>query len=265
MTYTLKQTVFLRVKKWVPHFSITNGQASYISMPINSRDWRNKFSLAMGFRPDPLKSNFEDDIELPEIEDSDAIPDQIPGADGVLLFASDAQGPNRDFIWLGVHRGFVEFRYDLGFGPAKLQSSIKISRGKWNFVRIIRQGKYVMMIINEREKITGEAPGNSNLLRISGNLNIGGIPPKFPGKPDPEGGAGFFGCIKDFILNNRIVELPNPKTREQKLLKHISGNTELIKGLLGGVEKIKSVNVGSCKSYRKNKRKLKRAAENRRH
>ena len=123
-----------------------------------------------------------------------------------------------------------------------------------------------MMIVNEREKISGEAPGKTNTLDISGSINIGGIPPKYPGRSTDEGGAGFFGCIKDFILNNRIVDLPNPYTREQRLLSHIEKQNdvkrdELIKGLMGDMRQAKSVNVGSCKSYRKNKKKKRRKRE----
>ena len=106
-TYTLKQTIFLRVKKWVPHFTVQNGQVSYMSLPMDAKNWINKFSFAMGFRPDPI-SGFSDD-------------GQIPGADGVLLFADDKEGGGNNFIWLGVHRGQVEFRFDLGGGPAKLR------------------------------------------------------------------------------------------------------------------------------------------------
>ena len=278
--YTLKKVVYLKVKKWVPHFIQTDRSVSYISMNLDTNAWSDRFSLAMGFRPDPLATaflrvnilekklkthmfSFFDDFfpvcamsvqchahfstRCTELSENTG---QIPGADGVLLFASGMGNMLSDFIWLGIHRGHLEFRYDLGSGSTRMISKIRIMRGKWNFVRVMRQGKYAMMVVNEREKISGESPGDRNSLDLSGDLYIGGF-----GDVE-EGGAGFHGCIKDFILNRRMVDFPNPYTAG------MNGEGQIDVGAYNGTSsyssewsKSKSVNVGSCTSFRvKNKK-----------
>ena len=87
-----------------------------------------------------------------------------------------------------------------------------------------------MMVVNERDKVSGETPGVKTTLDVGGSLFIGAYPALEEG---PNKGAGFHGCIKDIVFNRRNLELPNPNSKEEQI-----GET---------------VNVGSCRSFRKNK------------
>ena len=57
-----------------------------------------------------------------------------------------------DFMSLGLREGRVEFRFDVGSGPAIIQSD-PIEMGRWHTVRIKRnhkEGVYVCMFIYVR-------------------------------------------------------------------------------------------------------------------
>lgn len=46
-----------------------------------------------------------------------------------------------DFISLVLSNGYVEFRYELGSGPAILRSANPVEMGKWHIVKISRERK----------------------------------------------------------------------------------------------------------------------------
>ena len=62
--------------------------------------------------------------------------------------------------------GFVEFRYDLGVGPAILKSSIQIKLGHWHRLVAKRYHQDGFMSLDGTDKITGQTVGSIKTLNV---------------------------------------------------------------------------------------------------
>lgn len=57
---------------------------------------------------------------------------------GLILYNGQQSGGSGDFVSLGLNSGFVEFRFDVGSGPAIIKSTLPVSLGQWHTVQLIR-------------------------------------------------------------------------------------------------------------------------------
>lgn len=57
---------------------------------------------------------------------------------GLILYNGQQSGGSGDFVSLGLNGGFVEFRFDVGSGPAVIKSALPVSLGQWHTVKLIR-------------------------------------------------------------------------------------------------------------------------------
>ena len=71
--------------------------------------------------------------------------------------------------------GFVEFRYDLGVGPAILKSSIQIKLGHWHRLVAKRYHQDGFMSLDGTDKITGQTVGSIKTLNVEQLAFMGGI------------------------------------------------------------------------------------------
>lgn len=53
---------------------------------------------------------------------------------GVILW----QGERRDHFAIGLRDGFLEFRFELGSGPAVLQSLSPVNDSQWHSIKVYR-------------------------------------------------------------------------------------------------------------------------------
>ena len=71
---------------------------------------------------------------------------------GVILFNSfsDIDFSDREYIYLLIVNGFVEFRYDNGIGsePVKLRSGIQLQLDKWHYIEASKYGHIGSLIVN---------------------------------------------------------------------------------------------------------------------
>lgn len=67
---------------------------------------------------------------------------------GLLLYNGQKRGQG-DFISLVLNNGYVEFRFELGSGPAIIRSDNPVEMGQWHLVKISRHhknGKYIFKL-----------------------------------------------------------------------------------------------------------------------
>uniref|UniRef100_A0A8C1R3F5 Agrin n=1 Tax=Cyprinus carpio TaxID=7962 RepID=A0A8C1R3F5_CYPCA len=102
----------------------------------------------------------------------------------VVLLANDSKGMifyngqktdgKGDFISLSLNDGILEFRYDLGKGPAVIRSKEKIKLNEWNTVSLERASRKGEISINGKDPVRGEAPHTD--LNLKESLFVGGAP-----------------------------------------------------------------------------------------
>ena len=96
--------------------------------------------------------------------------------DGVLFYAPAGGGSQaNDFISIGVLDGYVEFRYDLGVGPAILKSSVPIKLGHWHRLVAKRYHQDGFLAIDGIDKITGQTVGSIKTLNVDKMAYFGGF------------------------------------------------------------------------------------------
>ncbi|XP_056589728.1 agrin isoform X3 [Triplophysa dalaica] len=108
----------------------------------------------------------------------------------VVLLANDSKGMifyngqktdgKGDFISLSLNDGILEFRYDLGKGPAVIRSKEKIKLNEWNTVNLERASRKGEITINGKDPVKGESPksrkGQHTDLNLKESLFVGGAP-----------------------------------------------------------------------------------------
>uniref|UniRef100_A0A671PS38 Agrin n=1 Tax=Sinocyclocheilus anshuiensis TaxID=1608454 RepID=A0A671PS38_9TELE len=104
----------------------------------------------------------------------------------VVLLANDSKGMifyngqktdgKGDFISLSLNDGILEFRYDLGKGPAVIRSKEKIKLNEWNTVNLERASRKGEISINGKDPVRGEAPNQHTDLNLKESLFVGGAP-----------------------------------------------------------------------------------------
>jgi dystroglycan 1 len=65
-------------------------------------------------------------------------PTAVPG---LILYNGQQKGGGGDFVSLGLNNSYVEFRFDVGSGPAVIKSDRQIRIGEWHTVKLSRTRK----------------------------------------------------------------------------------------------------------------------------
>ncbi|KAE8751005.1 hypothetical protein FOCC_FOCC002433 [Frankliniella occidentalis] len=98
--------------------------------------------------------------------------------DGALLY--DGQRLNSagrgDFIALSLHAGRVDFRFDLGSGPARIVSEEVVEPGVWHSVRISRTDRAGSLQLDNGTVVRGLSGAPLNELNLDLPLYVGGVP-----------------------------------------------------------------------------------------
>jgi len=121
---------------------------------------------------------------------------------GVILW----QGQRRDYFAIGLREGFLEFRFELGSGPAVLLSSLPVNDGQWHTVEVFRSFKEGSLKVDDTEPVNGTSADGSLGLNVKGPILIGGgdnIVEMTYRKFD----TGFTGCVRRIYFKSRKINL----------------------------------------------------------
>ena len=117
---------------------------------------------------------------------------------GVLLYAGDVTR-STDFISLTLTNSRVEFRNNLGSGPARIMSS-PVSMYEWHTIEASRSLRSGTLIINSTEFSNGTSPGTTSQLNVIGFLYLGGIDTYSIVSKSIGVNSGFAGCIVELVV-----------------------------------------------------------------
>ncbi|XP_066058873.1 basement membrane-specific heparan sulfate proteoglycan core protein isoform X2 [Chamaea fasciata] len=123
--------------------------------------------------------------------------------DGLLLFSAGKAAPVEDFVALALIGGHIEFRYELGSGPAVLRSAEPVALGQWHWVTAERLHKDGTLVVDDATPLKRSSPGKSQGLNLRSPLYLGGTEPPLR----PPTNASFHGCIGEVSISGKRLEL----------------------------------------------------------
>jgi len=126
---------------------------------------------------------------------------------GLLLYNGYTSDRSGDFISLGLVNGYLEYRFDLGTGPAIIRSRQPISLHQWHVVRASRTGRDGYMQIDNQAAVEGLAKGAYTQLTLTLDLFIGGHRNFDEVAKNAQQSQAFKGCIQKVIINERPMRM----------------------------------------------------------
>ncbi|KAH3696364.1 hypothetical protein DPMN_083828, partial [Dreissena polymorpha] len=112
-----------------------------------------------------------------------------------------------DFISLALDGGFIEYRFDLGTGPAIIRSRQPIKLNHWHTVKISRTGMEGVMEVDDDERVIGLSQGAFTQLTVTQNMFIGGHRNFDETSKQANVTKSFVGCIQKLIINKKHIHL----------------------------------------------------------
>ncbi|XP_056156000.1 agrin [Lampris incognitus] len=97
-------------------------------------------------------------------------------SNGLIFYNGQKTDGKGDFISLLLNNGILEFRYDLGKGPAVIRSREKLKLNVWNTINLERSNRKGEIMVNEKDPVRGESPNQHTALNLKESLYVGGAP-----------------------------------------------------------------------------------------
>ncbi|XP_035243973.1 agrin-like isoform X3 [Anguilla anguilla] len=121
-------------------------------------------------------------------------------SNGLIFYNGQKDDGKGDFISLGLNDGILEFRYDLGKGPAVIRSREKVKLSAWNTVKLERVSRKGEISVDGGERVRGESPNYNNALNLKESLYVGGAPDFSKLARAASLSSGFKGAVQKIIL-----------------------------------------------------------------
>ncbi|XP_031724782.1 agrin isoform X11 [Anarrhichthys ocellatus] len=138
-------------------------------------------------------------------------------SNGLIFYNGQKSDGKGDFISLSLNDGILEFRYDLGKGPATIRSKEVIQLNVWNTINLERSNRKGEIMVNKKDAVRGEAPKSRKNLHVDLNLKeslfVGGAPDYSRLARVAALTDGFKGTIQEIIL------MGTPILREEHALR----------------------------------------------
>ncbi|XP_064625648.1 pikachurin-like [Lineus longissimus] len=128
-------------------------------------------------------------------------------SNGVILYNGYTWDRRGDFFSLALVNGYLEFRFDLGSGPAEIRSRDPLLLNHWHYVHLSRTGRYGIMEIDKQAPVEGYAGGAYVQLTLMLDLFIGGHRNYDETSAFLKSSKSFEGCIQKISINGKKIDL----------------------------------------------------------
>uniref|UniRef100_A0A8D0CD03 Agrin n=1 Tax=Scleropages formosus TaxID=113540 RepID=A0A8D0CD03_SCLFO len=141
---------------------------------------------------------------------------------GMIFYNGQRTDGRGDFISLALNDGILEFRYDLGKGPAVIRSRGQIPMNTWNTVNLERAGRKGELSINDKDRVRGEAPYQHAALNLKESFFVGGVPDFSKVARAASLSSGFRGAIQKItLMGTPVLTRENAlRSRDVSMYKH---------------------------------------------
>ncbi|KAM4737420.1 agrin isoform 3-T3 [Anableps anableps] len=143
-------------------------------------------------------------------------------SNGLIFYNGQKSDGKGDFISLSLSNGFLEFRYDLGKGPAIIRSKNQMKLKVWNTIDLERSLRKGEIMLNKNDAVRGESPNKHTDLNLKESLFVGGAPDYSKLARVAALTEGFKGTIQKILL------MSTPILREENALN--SSNVAMFHG-----------------------------------
>ncbi|XP_063065047.1 agrin isoform X2 [Engraulis encrasicolus] len=143
-------------------------------------------------------------------------------SNGMIFYNGQKTDGKGDFISLSLNDGILEFRYDLGKGPAVIRSKEKLKLNVWNTINLERANRKGEININGKDPVKGEAPNQHTDLNLKESLYVGGAPDFRQLARAASLKDGFKGAIQKITLMGTTILKPENAmdSRDVSMYKH---------------------------------------------
>ncbi|KAG9347470.1 hypothetical protein JZ751_005037 [Albula glossodonta] len=129
-------------------------------------------------------------------------------ADSGLVFYM-ARVNHADFATIQIKEGMAHLGFDLGSGNTSVSVPRIINDGRWHKIRVMREKKRGMLIVDNRYSRQTISPKTSDILDVVGMLYIGGLPINYTTKRIGPVLYSIDGCIKNFNMLDSRMDMDN--------------------------------------------------------
>uniref|UniRef100_UPI0037E850BC agrin isoform X1 n=1 Tax=Semicossyphus pulcher TaxID=241346 RepID=UPI0037E850BC len=126
-------------------------------------------------------------------------------SNGMIFYNGQKSDGKGDFISLSLNDGILEYRYDLGKGPATIRSKEPIQLNVWNTINLERADRKGEIMVNKKDPVRGEAPNLHVDLNLKESLFVGGAPDYSRVARSAALSEGFKGTVQKIILNGTPI------------------------------------------------------------
>ncbi|CAI9728070.1 pikachurinpikachurin-like [Octopus vulgaris] len=127
--------------------------------------------------------------------------------DGLILYNGYTLDRKGDFLMLAMSGGHLEFRFDLGTGPAIIRSPHAVSLGNWHIVKLSRTGRDGILEVDNQPRAEGLSQGAYTQLTLLQDLYIGGHQNFDETSKYANISTSFSGCIQKVVINEKPLDL----------------------------------------------------------
>ena len=131
-----------------------------------------------------------------------------PSSPNGLIFYYGDHTLNRDFFSIAMIQQHVEYRYNLGSGPAVLISNQPVDLDSWHYVVATLNGPSGTLTVDGGNETTNDFEGSLTVLNAAGDIFVGGVSDYATVSPRAGTEVGFSGCISNIEVCFVFVLLP---------------------------------------------------------
>ncbi|GFR30669.1 pikachurin, partial [Trichonephila clavata] len=130
--------------------------------------------------------------------------------DCLVAYCAQYEDGSGDFISIAIRNKSVEFRFDMGLGPAIIRSQEPLLNDEWISIVAERDMREGSLIVNDGIASKGMSPGTTRELNLHTPFYIGAVDKhKISISPYAEVQHGFDGCIAHVEVNGVDIDLVN--------------------------------------------------------
>lgn len=140
------------------------------------------------------------------------------GADSGLLLYNTGQSSYADYLGIELYEGKIRLLMNKGNGPTELTHGTWVADGKWHSVIVDFNPNGLGIAVDHHEKTMALPSGGNRFLDLADTLYIGGTElnkrARALSKGLRSGDVSYKGCIRNMILDNRDLGLPDVKVSQ---------------------------------------------------
>lgn len=133
---------------------------------------------------------------------------------GLLLYNTD-QSSYADYLGIELFEGKIRLLMNKGNGPTELIHGTPVADGKWHRVAVDFNPSGIGITVDRQEKAITLPSGGNRYLDLADTLYIGGTElnkrARALGKGLKSGDVSYKGCLRNMLLDNKELGLPDVK------------------------------------------------------